>query len=93
VIRSLVGFLEAGLRSHADGGNPACAVGFIEGWYVLSDYRLQGIGRNPVAAAENWARAHGCAEMASDTWIDNEVAQRVHEALGYTVVDPLPVLS
>jgi aminoglycoside 6'-N-acetyltransferase I len=25
--------------------------------------------------------------MASDTWIDNELSQRVHEAAGYTVVD------
>jgi len=26
-------------------------------------------------------------EMASDTWVDNELSQRVHEALGYAVVD------
>ena len=25
--------------------------------------------------------------MASDTWIDNTLSQRAHEALGYTVVD------
>jgi aminoglycoside 6'-N-acetyltransferase I len=25
--------------------------------------------------------------MASDTWIDNEVSQRVHDSLGYEVVD------
>ena len=30
----------------------------------------------------------GCVEVASDTWIDNEVSQRVHEALGYEVVEP-----
>jgi aminoglycoside 6'-N-acetyltransferase I len=30
--QKLVGFLEVGLRSHADGCNPACSVGFIEGW-------------------------------------------------------------
>jgi aminoglycoside 6'-N-acetyltransferase I len=85
--RRLVGFLEVGLRSHADGCNPSRAVGFIEGWYVSEDRRHQGIGRKLLAAAEDWARSQGCMEMASDTWIDNEVSQRVHEALGYRVVD------
>jgi aminoglycoside 6'-N-acetyltransferase I len=85
--RRLVGFLEAGLRSHADGCTPSRAVGFIEGWFVAEDHRCQGIGRKLLTAAENWARAQGCVEMASDTWLDNEPSQRVHEALGYEVVD------
>ena len=85
--RRVVGFLEVGLRSHADGCDPSRAVGFIEGWYVSKDKRHQGIGRKLLAAAEDWARSQGCMEMASDAWIDNEASQRVHEALGYTVVD------
>ncbi len=83
----LVGFLEANLRSHADGCNPARPVGYIEGWYVADSHRRSGIGRNLVSAAEDWARSQGCAEMASDTWIDNEASQRAHQALGYEVVD------
>src|SRR5438105_11757337 len=85
--RMLVGFLEVDLRSHADGCNPARPVGYIEGWYVAETYRTRGIGRKLLAAAEDWARSQGCIEVASDTWIDNEVSQRVHEALGYEVVD------
>ena len=83
----LVGFLEVGLRSHADGCNPARAVGYVEGWYVAETHRRRGLGRSLLAAAEQWARDRGCVEMASDTWIDNELSQRVHEALGYAVVD------
>lgn len=83
----LVGFLETGLRSHADGCDPSQAVGFIEGWYVLEGYRRQGIGKNLVTAAEEWARGEGCREMASDTLIDNHSSQKAHEALGYAVVD------
>jgi hypothetical protein len=30
----LMGFLEVGLRSHADGCNPSRPVGFVEGWFV-----------------------------------------------------------
>jgi aminoglycoside 6'-N-acetyltransferase I len=83
----LVGFLETGLRSHADGCDPSRAVGFIEGWYVLEGYRRQGIGKSLVTAAEEWARGEGCREMASDTLIENDSSQKAHEALGYAVVD------
>lgn len=83
----LVGFLEVGLRSHADGCNPSQPVGYIEGWYVAEDRRHHGIGKKLLASAEDWARSHGCVEMASDAIIDNELSQRTHEALGYEVVD------
>ena len=85
--RILAGFLEVDLRSHADGCDPSRPVGYVEGWYVADKYRHKGIGRKLLAAAEDWARSQGCVEIASDTWVDNEVSQRVHEALGYEVVD------
>jgi len=84
---ALAGFLEVDLRSHADGCNPVLPVGYIEGWYVAENHRHKGVGRKLLAAAEDWARNQGCVEIASDTWVDNEVSQRVHEALGYEVVD------
>ena len=83
----LVGFLEVDLRSHADGCNPSQPVAYIEGWYVAEDHRHRGIGRKLLAKAEDWARSHRCAEMASDAIIDNGLSHRVHEALGYEVVD------
>ena len=83
----IAGFLEVDLRSHADGCNPSRPVGYIEGWYVAENHRHTGIGKRLLAAAEDWARSQGCVEMASDTWVDNDVSQRVHEALGYEVVD------
>ena len=38
-------------------------------------------------AAEEWARGHGCLEMASDALIDNDPSLKAHEALGFEVVD------
>jgi aminoglycoside 6'-N-acetyltransferase I len=38
-------------------------------------------------AAEQWARSHGCLEMASDIWIDEEISQKAHQALGFEIVD------
>jgi aminoglycoside 6'-N-acetyltransferase I len=84
---ALTGFLEVGLRSHADGCNPARLVGFVEGWFVREPFRNRGVGRQLMRLAEDWARAQGCREMASDTWIDNDGSQRAHEALGFEVVD------
>ena len=48
----LVGFVEVDLRSHADGCNPSTPVGYIEGWYVVEQHRLQGLGRKLLAKAE-----------------------------------------
>jgi len=83
----LVGFLEVGLRSHADGCDVSRAVGYVEGWYVAESHRKRGIGRKLMAAAEEWARSQGCAEMASDALLGNNVSELAHEALGFAVVD------
>ena len=83
----LTGFVEVDLRSRADGCDPARPVGYLEGWYVAEECRRSGVGRRLLQAAEDWARSHGCVEMASDTWIDNERSQSCHEALGFEVVD------
>jgi aminoglycoside 6'-N-acetyltransferase I len=84
---ALIGFLEVGMRSHADGCNPARPVGFVEGWFVQERFRNRGVGGELMRSAEDWARAHGCLEMASDALIDNQGSQRAHEALGFDVVD------
>jgi len=83
----LVGFLEAGMRSHANDCDPTMPIGFIEGWFVEENVRRRGIGRALVRTAENWARKQGCKEMASDAQVDNALSQLAHEKLGYTVAD------
>jgi aminoglycoside 6'-N-acetyltransferase I len=82
-----LGFVLAGLRSHADGCDPSHAVGYLEGWYVDPAYRRRRVGAELVAAGKQWARTHGCVEMASDPWISNLDSQKAHEAIGFEVVD------
>ena len=82
-----IGFVQVGLRSHADGCDPAHPTGFVEGWFVQPEFRGQGAGAALMRAGEDWSRKQGCREMGSDTWLDNEPSQRAHEALGYEVVD------
>jgi aminoglycoside 6'-N-acetyltransferase I len=84
---ALLGFLEAGLRSHADGCDLSHPIGYLEGWYVIETHRRQGIGAALLRAAEDWARNQGCTEMASDTQLENLVSQRAHESLGFQVAE------
>jgi aminoglycoside 6'-N-acetyltransferase I len=83
----VVGFVEAGLRSTADGCDWARAVGYVEGWYVAEPYRRRGVGAQLIAAAENWARQQGCIEMASDTQFDNTQSLQAHLRLGYEIAE------
>jgi len=84
---TLVGFLETGLRSHADGCDVSRPVGFVEGWFVQQEYRKLGLGRALMLSAENWARQQDAIEMASDALITEEGSHQAHRALGYEVVD------
>src|SRR5262249_50189661 len=83
----VIGFVEVGLRSHADGCDGQRPVGFVEGLYVAPEHRRRAAARELISAAERWSRAQGCGELASDALIDNAVSQATHEALGFEVVD------
>jgi aminoglycoside 6'-N-acetyltransferase I len=84
---AIVGFIEAGLRSCADGCDMSRPVGYVEGWYVAENYRRTGIGLALLRAAEDWAREQGCTEMASDALLENILSQDAHRAAGFTEVD------
>ena len=85
---SLVAFIEAGMRSHVEGCETS-PVGYIEAWYVDEDVRGQKLGREMVRVAENWAREKGMAEMASDTWLENETSIAAHLKMGYEEAERL----
>jgi GNAT superfamily N-acetyltransferase len=78
----LCGFLEASIRPYAEDCQ-TWPVGYVEGWFVDADLRRQGIGGRLLAAAEQWATAQGCQEMASDAQMENEVSLAAHQALGF----------
>ena len=77
-----VGFAELSIRRTAEGCRTD-RVAYLEGWFVVPDARRRGIGRRLVEAAEDWARAQGCAELASDSEAGNEISQAAHRAAGF----------
>jgi aminoglycoside 6'-N-acetyltransferase I len=85
---SLVAFIEASLREHAEGCETS-PVGYIEAWFVDENIRGQKLGREMILTAENWARERGCTEMGSDTWLDNEGSINAHKKTGYFEIDRL----
>lgn len=78
----LVGFLEVSIRPFVEDCDTE-NVGYLEGWFVIPEYRRSGIGRSLVKSAEKWAKAHGCTEMASDAEVGNEESIDAHRQLGY----------
>jgi aminoglycoside 6'-N-acetyltransferase I len=84
--RGLCGFAEVGARSIAEGCLTS-PVAYLEGWYVDPDARRQGIGAALLRGVETWARQGGYQELASDTRLENEISQRVHQRLGFTEVE------
>lgn len=79
----LLGFAEVSLRTVAESCDRSRPVGYLEGWYVADGHRRSGIGRALVQAGEDWARAQGCTEFASDALLQNEPAHAAHRALGF----------
>jgi aminoglycoside 6'-N-acetyltransferase I len=78
----VVGFVELSIRSYAEGCSTE-NVGFLEGWFVIPEYRRRGIGRALVSASELWARSEGCTEFASDALADNDLSAMAHRSLGF----------
>lgn len=88
----LCGFAEAAIHNSA----PGCAtdrIGYLEAWYVDPDWRQQGVGRRLVDAVEDWARAQGCVEMASDTDSGYPLSPTAHARLGYEEVERVTAIS
>ena len=82
----LGGFIEINERNYAEGCS-SFPVPYIEGYYVDPDLRGGGFGRQLVATAEDWARARGFDEIASDCQLDNALSMEVHRALGFKEVE------
>ncbi len=78
----VIGMVELSLRNIVD-GCLSSPVGYVEGIYVDAAHRGSGIARVLMQRAEEWFRAQGCQEVATDAELDNLDAQRFHHRLGF----------
>ena len=78
-----VGFAQCQLRHDYVEGTKTSPVGYLEGIYVRAEDRHLGFASQLMQACEEWARAEGCAEFASDCKIDDEDSLAFHTKLGF----------
>ena len=61
----VVGFAEVSIRRDHVEGAASAPVTFLEGWYVVSSHRRQGIGRALIESAAKWASDAGFSVWTS----------------------------
>lgn len=78
-----IAMLEASIRYEYVNGTQSSPVAFLEGIYVLLEYRRSGVASALVQQVEDWARQFACTEFASDAALDNTISHAMHRALGF----------
>jgi len=80
-----IGFAELSIRPDAEGCDSG-RIAYLEGWFVESSARRQGVGAALVKAAEEWGRQQHCTELASDAELANAASTAAHKALGFPLL-------
>ena len=76
-------FAQCQLRRDYVEGTDTSPVGYLEGVFVLGEYRLRGYAKELLSCCENWAKQKHCSEFASDCELENDVSLRFHIAMGF----------
>ena len=78
-----VGFAQCQLRRDYVEGTETSPVGYLEAIYVRTGFRRRGAATALLSACEDWARARGCVEFASDCELGNTDSAAFHLAAGF----------
>ena len=78
-----IGFAECSLRYDYVEGTDTSPVGYLEGIYILEEFRGNGFSKELVNACEVWAKEKGCTEFASDCELTNTNSLKFHLAIGF----------
>jgi aminoglycoside 6'-N-acetyltransferase I len=81
-----IGFIHMSLRYDYVQGSNSSPVGYIEGIFVDENHRNKGVSKELVKAGEEWSKAVGGTEIASDTELDNHGSQEFHKRIGFKEV-------
>ncbi len=82
-----VAFMNLSLRFDYVPGAKTSPVAYVEGIYVIEEFRNSGIARGLIGFAEKWAVEHECRQLASDALLDNTVSQEFHTRVGFSEVE------
>ncbi|MCM3719352.1 aminoglycoside 6'-N-acetyltransferase [Fictibacillus phosphorivorans] len=76
-------FIHVSIRSDYVEGADSSPTGFVEGIYVSSPYRRQGISKKLLIKAEIWLKSKGCTQIGSDIEIHNKTSYLFHTQVGF----------
>lgn len=79
-----VGVALCGLRKDYVEGTDSTPVGYLEGIYVIEQFRNKKIASMLCKWCEKWAKEIGCKEFASDCELTNKESLKFHLAIGFT---------
>ena len=77
-----VGFAEVSVREYVDGCTTQ-PVGYLEGIFVVPEFRKRGVARALVQRGESWSRSEGCKEFGSDARLDDSESIAFHNCVGF----------
>ena len=72
------------LRHDYVDGCETSPVGYLEGIFVDTQHRKQGIANSLCKECEQWAKEMGCKEFASDCELTNTTSLQFHLGIGFT---------
>lgn len=81
---NMAGFAQCQLRYDYVEGTESSPVGYLEGVYIREDWRKKGLARQLLETCEQWAKAQGCSEFASDCELSNLQSLEFHLKAGFT---------
>ena len=82
-----IGLLTCSIKEEYVAGCKSGKVGYLEGIYVLPEYRNQGFAKKLFKHFESWAKSQGTTELASDLEIDNNASLQFHNKMGFEIVE------
>ena len=82
-----VGFVHVALRADYVEGADSSPVGYVEGIYVLPEFRKKGMSKKLILEAEEWSKSKGCVQIASDIEDENVVSYAFHVGVGFKEVN------
>ena len=78
-----IGFAQCSLRYDYVEGTKTSPVGYLEGIFILEEFRRRGFARQLLKECEQWAKDKKCSEFASDCEFDNADSFKFHSAMGF----------
>jgi len=78
-----IGFAHCQIRSDYVEGTSSSPVGYLEGICVVEGHRHKGVAKKLFKGCEDWVRAKGLVELASDCELTNKTSIAFHEKLGF----------